>query len=314
MINKIKIYSINLVPVLKIAHHSLYNHPLKENHRFPMIKYELIPEQLIIENTCNENNFFNPGVIEDNVILLTHEFNYYHRLINQKLEKKEIRAIGFPMSQKLIEREKKIVQGTVECSLNSIKYGVSMNIAGGTHHAFTNRAEAFCILNDQAVAANFLIKKGFCKKILILDLDVHQGNGTAEIFRHNKNIFTASFHGEKNYPFRKEISDFDYGFSDGTSDKKYLEVIKYEIPRIIDNFEPDFIFYLSGVDIIENDKLGRLAVSIKGCKERDRFVLHFCKTNKIPVQVSMGGGYSPILKDIIEAHSNTFRLAQEIYF
>ena len=314
MINIIKIYSINLGPVLKIAHHSLYNHPLKENHRFPMIKYELIPEQLIIENTCNENNFFNPGVIEDNVILLTHEFNYYHRLINQKLEKKEIRAIGFPMSQKLIEREKKIVQGTIECSLNSIKYGVSMNIAGGTHHAFTNRAEAFCILNDQAVAANFLIKKGFCKKILILDLDVHQGNGTAEIFRHNKNIFTASFHGEKNYPFRKEISDFDYGFSDGTSDKKYLEVIKYEIPRIIDNFEPDFIFYLSGVDIIENDKLGRLAVSIKGCKERDRFVLHFCKTNKIPVQVSMGGGYSPILKDIIEAHSNTFRLAQEIYF
>ena len=314
MINNIKIYSINLGPVLKIAHHSLYNHPLKENHRFPMIKYELIPEQLIIENTCNENNFFNPGVIEDNVILLTHEFNYYHRLINQKLEKKEIRAIGFPMSQKLIEREKKIVQGTIECSLNSIKYGVSMNIAGGTHHAFSNRAEAFCILNDQAVAANFLIKKGFCKKILILDLDVHQGNGTAEIFRHNKNIFTASFHGEKNYPFRKEISDFDYGFSDGTSDKKYLEVIKYEIPRIIDNFEPDFIFYLSGVDIIENDKLGRLAVSIKGCKERDRFVLHFCKTNKIPVQVSMGGGYSPILKDIIEAHSNTFRLAQEIYF
>ena len=314
MICIIKIYSINLGPVLKIAHHSLYNHPLKENHRFPMIKYELIPEQLIIENTCNENNFFNPGVIEDNVILLTHEFNYYHRLINQKLEKKEIRAIGFPMSQKLIEREKKIVQGTIECSLNSIKYGVSMNIAGGTHHAFTNRAEAFCILNDQAVAANFLIKKGFCKKILILDLDVHQGNGTAEIFRHNKNIFTASFHGEKNYPFRKEISDFDYGFSDGTSDKKYLEVIKYEIPRIIDNFEPDFIFYLSGVDIIENDKLGRLAVSIKGCKERDRFVLHFCKTNKIPVQVSMGGGYSPILKDIIEAHSNTFRLAQEIYF
>ena len=279
-----------------------------------MIKYELIPEQLIIENTCNENNFFSPGDIEDNVILLTHESNYYNKLINQKLEKKEIRAIGFPMSQKLIEREKKIVQGTIECSLNSIKYGVSMNIAGGTHHAFTNRAEAFCILNDQAIAANFLIKNGFCKKILILDLDVHQGNGTAEIFRNNKNIFTASFHGEKNYPFRKETSDFDYGFSDGTSDKKYLEVIKNEIPRLIEKFEPDFIFYLSGVDIIENDKLGRLSVSIGGCKERDRFVLTYCKTNKIPLQISMGGGYSPILKDIIEAHANTFRLAQEIYF
>ena len=300
--------------MLKIAHDKIYNHPLKENHRFPMIKYELIPEQLIIENTCKENNFFSPGDIEDNVILLTHESNYYNKLINQKLEKKEIRAIGFPMSQKLIQREKKIVQGTVECALNSIKYGISMNIAGGTHHAFTDRAEAFCILNDQAIAANFLIKNSYCERILILDLDVHQGNGTAEIFRENKNVFTASFHGQKNYPFRKEISDFDYGFNDGTSDKEYLDKIKHDVPRLIDSFEPDFIFYLSGVDIIENDKLGRLSVSIRGCKERDRFVLNLCKTNRIPVQVSMGGGYSPILKDIIEAHSNTFRLAQEIYF
>jgi len=300
--------------MLKIANDSLYNHPLKENHRFPMIKYELIPEQLLIENTCNENNFFNPGDVEDDVILLTHEANYYNKLIYQKLEKKEIRAIGFPMSQELIQREKKIVQGTVECAINSIKYGVSMNIAGGTHHAFTNRAEAFCILNDQAIGANFLIQNNYCEKILILDLDVHQGNGTAEIFRENKNVFTVSFHGEKNYPFRKEISDFDYGFRDGTSDREYLDKIKYEVPRLIENFEPDFIFYLSGVDIIENDKLGRLSVSIKGCKERDRFVLNYCKTNKIPIQVSMGGGYSPILKDIVEAHSNTFRLAQEIYF
>ena len=311
---RIKICSNNLELMLKIAHDKIYNHPLKENHRFPMIKYELIPEQLIIENTCNENNFFNPSDIEDNVILLTHESDYYNKLINQKLEKKEIRAIGFPMSQKLIEREKKIIQGTVECAMNSIKYGISMNIAGGTHHAFTNRAEAFCILNDQAIAANFLINNGLSNRILILDLDVHQGNGTAEIFRENKNVFTASFHGEKNYPFRKETSDFDYGFNDGTSVKEYLDKIKYDVPRLIDSFEPDFIFYLSGVDIIENDKLGRLSVSIEGCKERDRFVLNYCKTNKIPVQVSMGGGYSPILKDIIEAHSNTFRLAQEIYF
>ena len=249
--------------MLKIANDSLYNHPLKENHRFPMIKYELIPEQLLIENTCNENNFFNPGDVEDDVILLTHESNYYDKLIYQKLEKKEIRAIGFPMSQELIQREKKIVQGTVECAVNSIKYGISMNIAGGTHHAFTNRAEAFCILNDQAIGANFLIQNNYCEKILILDLDVHQGNGTAEIFRENKNVFTVSFHGEKNYPFRKEISDFDYGFRDGTSDREYLDKIKYEVPRLIENFEPDFIFYLSGVDIIENDKLGRLSVSIK---------------------------------------------------
>tara|TARA_Y100000766_G_C18803976_1_gene554522 strand:+ start:117 stop:1019 length:903 start_codon:yes stop_codon:yes gene_type:complete len=300
--------------MLKIANDILYKHPLKENHRFPMIKYELIPEQLIMENTCVERNFFKPGNIKDDIILLTHEKYYYEKLKNQELDKKEIRAIGFPMSKLLLDREKTIVQGTLECSLNALKYGISMNIAGGTHHAFTNRAEAFCILNDQAIAANFLINKNYCKKVLILDLDVHQGNGTAEIFRDNKNVFTVSFHGEKNYPFRKEKSDYDFGFSDGTLDKEYLNIIKYEIPRLIENFEPDFIFYLSGVDIIVNDKLGRLSVSIDGCKERDRFVFNYCKLNSIPIQVSMGGGYSPILKDIIEAHANTFRLAQEIYF
>jgi len=300
--------------MLKIAHHALYNHPLKQNHRFPMIKYELIPEQLIMENTCTENNFFKPGDIQDSTILLTHKRYYYEKLKNQQLDKKEIRAIGFPMSKQLIEREKMIVQGTLECSINSLKYGISMNIAGGTHHAFTNRAEAFCILNDQAIAANFLINNNYCDKILILDLDVHQGNGTAEIFRDNKNVFTVSFHGEKNYPFRKEKSDYDFGFSDGASDNEYLNKIIYEIPRLIESFEPDFIFYLSGVDIIENDKLGRLSVSINGCKKRDKFIFDYCKTNSIPIQVSMGGGYSPILKDIIEAHANTFRAAQEIYF
>ncbi|MAJ98501.1 MAG: histone deacetylase [Flavobacteriales bacterium] len=300
--------------MLKIAHDVIYNHQLKKNHRFPMIKYELIPEQLIMENTCIEDNFFKPGEISDKIILLTHHEFYYNKLINQTLNDREIRAIGFPMSNKLIKREKMIVQGTIECALNSIKYGISMNIAGGTHHAFSNRAEAFCILNDQAIAANFLIYNDYCKKILILDLDVHQGNGTAEIFRKNINVFTVSFHGEKNYPFRKEKSDYDHGFKDGTSDREYLNKIKYDIPRLVEKFEPDFIFYLSGVDIIENDKLGRLSVSINGCKERDRFVLDYCKTNNIPLQVSMGGGYSPILKDIIEAHANTFRLAQEIYF
>ena len=300
--------------MLKIAHSKVYNHPLKENHRFPMIKYDLIPEQLVMENSCTENNFFEPGIVSNENILLTHDYKYYNRLQNMDLDKREIRAIGFPMSEELIKREKKIVQGTIECSLNAIKFGIAMNVAGGTHHAFTNRAEAFCILNDQAIASNFLIKNNYCEKILILDLDVHQGNGTAEIFRDNDKVFTVSFHGQKNYPFKKEKSDYDYGFNDGTNDKEYLNKIKYEIPRLINIFEPDFIFYLSGVDIIENDKLGRLSVSINGCKERDKFILNYCKINKIPVQVSMGGGYSPTLKDIVEAHANTFRLAQEIYF
>ena len=300
--------------MLKIAHDTLYKHLLKENHRFPMIKYELIPEQLVNEGTCVLDNFFIPGEIDDSTILSTHDKKYYSKLVNQDLNEKERRAIGFPMSDRLVKREKKIVQGTVECALHALKHGVSMNIAGGTHHAFSNRAEAFCILNDQAIASNYLINNSFRNRIMILDLDVHQGNGTAEIFNNNKQVFTASFHGKNNYPFRKEVSDFDYGFEDKTDDKEYLKVISNEIPKLIESFEPDFIFYLSGVDIIENDKLGKLSVSLKGCKERDRFVFNYCKKNQLPVQVSMGGGYSKDLSEIVEAHSNTFRLAQEIFF
>ena len=300
--------------MLKIANDIIYNLPLEKKHRFPMLKYKLLPELLIKEGTCTENNFFFPKEIDDKDILLTHNKFYFNNLLNFKLNKKELRAIGFPMSQLLIDREKKIVQGTIESSLFALKNKVSLNIAGGTHHAFSNRAEAFCILNDQSIAANYLIHNNLCQKILILDLDVHQGNGTAEIFRNKNDVFTASFHGEGNYPFKKEKSDFDYGFQNGVTDTEYLKIIKYEVPRLIDSFEPNFIFYLSGVDIIKDDKLGKLSVSIEGCKERDRFVLDYCNQNNIPIQISMGGGYSPNINTIIEAHANTFRLAQEVFF
>ena len=300
--------------MLKIAYNQNYIYPLEENHRFPMIKYELIPEQLIRESTCSENNFFNPEKVDDDIVLLTHQKEYFERFKSLHLSKKEIREIGFPLSKELVDRELQIADGTIKGVHYSIEHGISMNIAGGTHHAFYDRGEAFCMLNDQAIAANYLINEGLSKRILIIDLDVHQGNGTASLFRSNHNVFTLSFHGKKNYPFRKEKSDLDIEFDDNTNDEKYLKILKETIPKIIDEFNPDFIFYLSGVDVLENDKLGRLSLTINGCKERDRFILELCKKNSIPVQVSMGGGYSVVLKNIIEAHSNTFRLAQEIFF
>jgi len=300
--------------MLKIAHDIIYRHPLDKNHRFPMEKYDLIPIKLIKEKTCNPNNFFVPKNLSDEDVLTTHQKEYYEKLCSLSLSKKEIRPIGFPMSRELITREKKIAQGTIECSDFSIKNGISMNIAGGTHHAFYDKGEGFCMLNDQAIAANYLLNNSFIKKILIIDLDVHQGNGTASIFKNNPNVFTLSFHGQKNYPFRKENSDLDLGFDDFTNDAFYLKKLKEIIPRVIDNFQPDFIYYLAGVDVLKNDKLGRLSLTIKGCLERDRFILNNCKKNNIPVQVSMGGGYSFNIEEIIEAHSNTFRLAQEIYF
>ncbi len=300
--------------MLKIAYNQNYIYPLEENHRFPMIKYELIPEQLIRENTCSSENFFSPTKIDSKIVLKTHQREYFERFTSLKLSKKEIREIGFPLSQQLVERELQIADGTIKGVKYSIKNGISMNIAGGTHHAFYDRGEAFCMLNDQAIATNYIIQEGLFKKILIIDLDVHQGNGTASLFNSNPNVYTLSFHGKKNYPFRKEKSDLDMEFDDNTNDEEYLKVLRETIPKVIDQFEPEFIFYLSGVDVLENDKLGRLSLSIDGCKERDRFILEICKNNSIPVQVSMGGGYSVILKNIIEAHSNTFRLAQEIFF
>ena len=300
--------------MLKIAYNQNYIYPLEENHRFPMIKYELIPEQLIRENTCSSENFFSPTKIDSKIVLKTHQREYFERFTSLKLSKKEIREIGFPLSQQLVERELQIADGTIKGVKYSIKNGISMNIAGGTHHAFYDRGEAFCMLNDQAIATNYIIQEGLFKKILIIDLDVHQGNGTASLFNSNPNVYTLSFHGKKNYPFRKEKSDLDIEFDDNTNDDEYLKVLRETIPKVIDQFEPEFIFYLSGVDVLENDKLGRLSLTINGCKERDRFILEICKNNSIPVQVSMGGGYSMVLKNIIEAHSNTFRLAQEIFF
>ena len=279
-----------------------------------MIKYELIPEQLIRENTCSDKNFFKPEMIDEKIVLKTHQLQYFDRLKKQKLSSKEIREIGFPMSKDLYIREMTISKGTIDCVNFSIDNGISMNIAGGTHHAFYDRGEAFCMLNDQAIAANYILDNGLAKKILIIDLDVHQGNGTASIFKNNNSVFTLSFHGKNNYPFRKEKSDLDIELEDNTNDEIYLNLLKETIPEILDKTEPDFIFYLSGVDVLKNDKLGRLSMSIEGCKERDKYIIETCYNNSIPIQISMGGGYSSILKDIIEAHSNTFRLAQEIYF
>jgi acetoin utilization deacetylase AcuC-like enzyme len=195
-----------------------------------------------------------------------------------------------------------------------MKHGISMNIAGGTHHAFQNRGEGFCVFNDMAIASNLLLNESVVDKILFVDLDVHQGNGNAKIFENDPRVFTFSMHGAKNYPVRKEISDLDIAVPDKIDDKTYLTILKETLPQLIQTHEPDLIFYQAGVDILESDKLGRLSVSIKGCRERDRFVLSQCKINEVPVVVSMGGGYSEKLSDIIEAHANTYREAQSIFF
>lgn len=298
--------------MVKIAWDSIYAHPLPEGHRFPMLKYELIPEQLLHEGVITETNLFSAAPVAEEVILLSHTKTYWEQLRDFTLPAKEQRRIGFPLSPQLIERELRIAQGTIEGALFARQFGVAFNVAGGTHHAGSNWGEGFCMLNDQAIAANYLLSTGLQSKILIIDLDVHQGNGTAEIFAKEPNVFTFSMHGEKNFPFRKERSDLDIGLEDGIKDEAFIKILNDTLPELL-KFKPDFIFYLAGVDVLESDKLGKLALTKDACKERDRMVLQFCKDNTLPVQVSMGGGYSPNIKDIVDAHCNTFKVGIDIF-
>jgi acetoin utilization deacetylase AcuC-like enzyme len=299
--------------MIKIAWHPLYAHPLPEGHRFPMLKYELIPEQLLHEGTIEEQNLFSPEPVTEDIVLLTHQKAYWEQLRDLTLPAKDQRRIGFPLNSQLLERELRITQGTIDGAHFAISNGIAFNVAGGTHHAGSNWGEGFCLLNDQAVSANYLLNRNLAKRILIMDLDVHQGNGTAEIFEHESRVFTFSMHGDKNFPFRKEISSLDVPLDDGMQDEEYLSLLNTNLKKAFEKAKPDFVFYLSGVDVLATDKLGKLALSKAACKERDRVVLQACKDKNLPLQISMGGGYSVDIKDIVDAHCNTYRLAFDLF-
>ncbi len=278
-----------------------------------MLKYELIPGQLLHEGTITPENFITPQPCLEEIILWTHEKTYLEKLLHQTLTPSEQRKIGFPQSRELTERELIITQGTIDCCYSAIKNGIALNVAGGTHHAFADRGEGFCLLNDHSVAANYLLQKKLAKKILIIDLDVHQGNGTAKLFENEPKVFTFSMHGQHNYPFHKEKSDLDIPLADGINDNTYLDILSETLPKLFEQVKPDFCFFQSGVDILKTDKYGKLKVTLQGCKQRDRIVFSHAKRHCIPCVVSMGGGYSPDIRNIVEAHCNTFRTAFDIY-
>jgi acetoin utilization deacetylase AcuC-like enzyme len=278
-----------------------------------MLKYDLIPEQLLHEGSISLENIFCPEPMPEEQILLTHTSDYWAKLKNQQLSASEIRKNGFPMSPELVFREICINQGTLSAAEYALQYGAALNVAGGTHHAYSNSGEGFCILNDFACAANVLLKTSKVKRILIVDLDVHQGNGTAAIFSGREEVFTFSMHGASNYPLHKEKSDWDIPLPDGIQDAEYMKILTGALPELIQAHRPDLIFYLSGVDVLATDKLGRLGLSREGCQERDYFVLHTAYSQGIPITVAMGGGYSENIVDIVEAHCNTFRIALDLW-
>lgn len=299
--------------MIHIAYHECYKLELPENHKFPMEKYSELARLLVEMDMYSESNFFTPNILDESVLELTHNSDYITNVKNLSLEKLEIRRIGFPLTYELYEREMRLTEGTVLGAKLALSNGLTYNIAGGTHHAFTNRGEGFCIFNDVAVSANYLLYKDLIRKALIIDLDVHQGNGTAQIFHDNNKVFTFSVHGKNNYPLQKEKSDLDIELNDLTQDNEYLEIIARSVPKLIEQERPDIVYYLAGVDILESDKFGRLSVSIDGAKKRDEIVFGECFGRGIPVVCVMGGGYSKDINIIIEAHLNTFKVGKEIY-
>jgi acetoin utilization deacetylase AcuC-like enzyme len=299
--------------MLRLATSDRYTLDLPAGHRFPIAKYALIKEQLLWQGIASATDFYDPGLCTEEDILRVHSLEYWHKVRDLQLSTAEVRRLGLPQSPQLVLRSLSSSAGTLQSALNALQAGIGLNLAGGTHHAFTDRGEGFCVLNDQAIAAAHLLAHGWAKQLLIVDLDVHQGDGTAAIFQNEPRVFTFSMHAGANYPLRKEQSDLDVALELGTGDTEYLQILAETLPSLIEQVQPDFIFYQAGVDVLATDKLGKLALSKEGCQRRDELVLGLCRHWQLPVAVSMGGGYSERIGDIVDAHCTTFRVAFDLW-
>ena len=290
-----------------------YYADIGEGHVFPIKKFELVRDKLLEEGTLRSEEVFEPQPASGADVLLVHTENYISRLIEGKLTAREIRKLGLPWSKSLVRRSFLATSGTINAAKHSLKTGIASNLAGGTHHAYPDRGEGFCVLNDVAVAIRSLQRENLANRFLIVDCDVHQGNGTAFIFRNEPEVFTFSMHGAKNYPLFKEISDLDIELPDKTGDEEYLETLQEALPRIFLP-RPDIIFYLGGADPFEKDKLGRLNLSIEGLRRRDEIVLSFAKEHHTPIVTTMSGGYALDINDTVEIHCNTIRAVKKVFF
>lgn len=294
---------------MRICYSDRYAVPLPPSHPFPMPKYKMARDRLLAEGSITYWNLIEPPLASDEDILLVHTPDYWFRCARGHLTVQEIRRIGFPWSEGLVRRSRSSAQGTVIAARNALRDGVASNLAGGTHHAFPDHGEGYCVLNDIAIAARVLQRDKLAERIAVIDCDVHQGNGTAAIFQDDPNVFTFSMHGEKNFPARKELSRLDINLPNGVGDEEYLAILREHVPRILDGFKPDFVFYQAGVDPFERDRLGKLGLTIEGLRRRDEFVILNCRERGIPVVTTMGGGYAKDINDTVEAHCNTIRVA-----
>ena len=294
---------------MKVCYSDRYLIPLISTHPFPMQKYQLVRDRLLSENSLTHWHLIEPDLASDEDILLVHTADYWFRCKNGNLTPAEIRRIGFPWTPRLVHRSQSSAQGTLIAAKNALRDGIASNLAGGTHHAFPDHGEGYCVLNDIAIAARVLQREGLAKKIAVIDCDVHQGNGTAAIFHKDESVFTFSMHGEKNFPLRKEKSTIDVNLPEGIGDDEYLKLLQSHLPKILHEFKPDFVFYQAGVDPHEHDRLGKLKLTLEGLKRRDELVIGNCRERNIPVVTTMGGGYGKDISETVEAHCNTVRVA-----
>jgi acetoin utilization deacetylase AcuC-like enzyme len=287
--------------------------PLPEGHKFPMAKYAGLRERILAEGIVQPGDLHEAPAAGWEHLGLVHDAGYVDAVAAGTLPREVQRRIGFPWSPQMVERSRRSVGATIAAARAALDEGVAANLAGGTHHSFADRGEGFCIFNDVAVAARVLQRDRDARRITVVDLDVHQGNGTAAIFAGDESVFTFSMHGEKNFPFRKEASDLDVPLADGTGDDEYLALLRQHLGEVLNRHQPDFVFYLAGADPYEGDRLGRLKMTIGGLRERDEIVFAECRRRGLPVAVTMSGGYATDVDAIITIHANTIRTAAEIW-
>ena len=283
--------------------------PLPDGHKFPMAKYSRLRERLLAEGTIAPEQLHEAPAADWDDLRLVHDPVYVEAVANGTVPADVQRRIGFPWSPQMVERARRSVGATIAAARAALDDGTAANLAGGTHHAFADRGEGFCVFNDVAVASRVLQRDQHARRIAIVDLDVHQGNGTAAIFARDASVFTFSMHGARNFPFRKEVSDLDVPLNDGTGDEEYLSLLQAHLPSVLDGHQPDFVFYLAGADPYEGDRLGRLQLTIDGLRRRDELVVGACRQAGLPLAISMSGGYAPDIDAIVTIHANTIRTA-----
>jgi acetoin utilization deacetylase AcuC-like enzyme len=280
------------------------------HHSYPMDKYRLVPTRLLAEETLTQDELVEPEAATLDDVLRVHTPEYVHAFVNGTLERQVMLRIGLPWSSELVRRAFAVIGGTLGAARAALREGVAANLAGGTHHAFADHGEGYCIFNDLVITLRRLRAEGLVRRFLIVDLDVHQGNGTAALCQADAKVFTFSMHGENNYPARKERSSQDIALPDGMTDEQYLDILAQALPQVLKRSTPDVIFYQAGVDVLAGDRFGKLALTMQGVGERDRLVHAFAHSAGLPLVVTLGGGYARDIDRIVEAHCQTVRIAK----